>query len=301
MRRMRLGTIGVWAPQLRSRDQAKVRDRAAYLEGLGYGAVWVPGGAGGDLFADVDAALEATREIVVATGVLNIWMHDAADTAAWHAGTRRRNPGRMLLGLGASHASIVETVAGRPYVKPLSALRRYLDALDAAPEPVPAGQRVLAALGPRMLELAGERSLGAHPYLTGAEHTRLARQALGPGPMLAPELKVVLDTDPERARAVARTHLGPYLDLPNYSRNLLRTGFDQADLDDGGSDRLVDGVVAWGDAETIVRRAQEHVDAGADHVCVQVLTADRRDVPLDAWRELAPALLGGVAPSQRAS
>jgi probable F420-dependent oxidoreductase len=295
---MRLGTIGVWAAQLRSRDRSKIKNIAATLEQLGYGTAWIPGGAGGDLFGDVDAALEATSEIVVATGILNIWMHGAAETAAWHADSRERHPGRTLLGLGASHARLVESATDQLYRKPLSALRGYLDELDAAPSPVPADQRILAALGPKMLELAAERSLGAHPYLIDPEHTRIARETLGPDAVLAPELKVVLDTDPERARAVARGHLASYLELPNYTRNLLRTGYEEADLDGGGSNRLIDGVVAWGDADAVVRRAQDHIDAGADHVCVQVLTAERRDVPLAAWRELAPALLGGVTPRQ---
>jgi probable F420-dependent oxidoreductase len=286
----RIGTIGVWAAQLRSRDRGRVREIAAAIEDIGYDAAWVPGGAGGDLLGDVDAALDATRRITVATGILNIWAHDAAEVAAWHAGVRERHPGRMLLGLGASHGSLVDG-----YRKPLSAMRGYLDALDAAPDPVPAEQRVLAALGPKMLELAATRSGGAHPYLVTAEHTRVARAALGPGPLLAPELKVVLDTDPARAREIARAHLASYLELPNYTRNLLRTGFTEADLADGGSDRFVDGVVAHGDTAAVVRRAREHLDAGADHVCVQVLTAQRREVPIDAWRDLAPALSDGLA------
>lgn len=291
---MRFGTVGVWAPQLRSRDRSKIVEIADTLDQLGYSVAWVPGGAGGDLFGDVDASLAASRRITVATGVLNIWMHDALRTAEWHAEVRRSHPGRLLLGLGASHAPLVESVTDRSYHRPLSALRDYLDALDTAPSPVPADERILAALGPKMLELAAGRSLGAHPYLTDPAHTRIARDALGPAALLAPELKVVLDLDPERARATARKHLGPYLELPNYSRNLLRTGYQEADLLGGGSDRLIDGVVARGDVDAVVRRAREHLDAGADHVCVQVLTPDRRDVPFTAWRELAPALLGGL-------
>jgi probable F420-dependent oxidoreductase len=290
-----LGTIGVWAAHLRSRDRGRIADVAATIDKLGYGTLWIPGGAGGDVFGDVDAALDATAHAVVATGILNIWMHPAAETAAWHASTRDRHPRRMLLGLGNSHAPLVEAT-DRAYLRPFSAMREYLDALDAAPSPVPAQQRILAALGPKMLGLAAQRSLGAHPYLIDATHTAVAREALGPDAVLAPELKVVLDTDSDRARATARAHLASYLQLPNYTRNLLRTGYTDSDVAAGGSDRLVDGVVACGDVDTVVRRAQEHVDAGADHVCIQVLTADRRDVPFEAWRELAPALLGGVAP-----
>jgi probable F420-dependent oxidoreductase len=281
----RLGAVGVWAAHLRSRDPGRIRDVATTIEDLGYEVAWVPGGSGGDLLAHVDTALGATGRITVATGILNIWAHDAGEVAAWHAGVRGRHPDRMLLGLGAGHAEHVEN-----YRRPLSAMRSYLDALDAAPDAVPADERLLAALGPRMLALAAERACGAHPYLVDPGHTLTARAALGPGPLLAPELKVVLDDDPARARAVARAHLASYLELPNYTSNLRRVGYTDDDLADGGSDRLVDGVVAHGDVAAIVRRAREHVDAGADHICIQVLTADRREVPAEAWRALAPAL-----------
>lgn len=229
-------------------------------------------------------------------GTIGVWAaHLRSRDRGRIAGTRERHPGRMLLGLGSSHAPLVEAT-DRRYLRPFSAMRDYLDALDAAPSPVPAGQRMLAALGPRMLELSAQRSLGAHPYLVDAMHTAVAREALGPEAVLAPELKVVLDTDPGRARATARAHLASYLQLPNYTRNLLRTGYTESDVADGGSDRLVDGVVACGDVDVAMRRAQDHIDAGAEHICVQVLTADRREVPFAAWRELAPALLSGVAP-----
>lgn len=287
---MELGPIGAWAAQLRSRDTAKIADVAAAVEKAGFGTAWVPGGAGGDLFGAVDAALDATTTLTVATGILNIWAHEVGDTARWHAATRGRHPGRMLLGLGASHAPLVQSL-GQEYRRPLAALRDYLDRLDAADPPVPADQRILAALGPRMLELAAGRSIGAHPYLTGPAHTRTARATMGPDAVLAPELKVVLETDPVRARAIARDHLGTYLGLPNYTRNLLREGYDESDLADGGSDHLVDGVVAWGDVDHVVGRARAQWDAGADHVCVQVLTEHRGDVPFDAWSVLGPALL----------
>jgi len=275
-----LGPFGVWTAHLRSRDRGKIAAVAAAVEECGYGTAWIPGAFGGELLGDVDAALAATSRITVATGVLNIWAHDAGEVAAW---VRRHHSDRLLLGLGASHPQAIAA-----YAKPLAAMTAYLDALDAAA--VPADQRILAALGPKMLALAGARSLGAHTYFVDVEHTRVARAALGDGPVIAPELKVVLDPDPARARAVARAHLAYYLELTNYTRNLLRTGYTEADLADGGSDRLVDGVVAWGDAESVARRAQAHLDAGADHVCVQVLTADRREVPYEAWKELAAAL-----------
>jgi probable F420-dependent oxidoreductase len=284
-----LGTIGVWSAQLRSRNRDRVREIASTLDGLGYGTLWVPGGAGGDLFGDVDAVLDATTRAVVATGVLNIWMHPAEGTAAWYSAASQRHPGRVLLGLGSSHAQLVETT-GQTYRRPLSALRNYLSDLDAAATPVPDSRRILAALGPKMLELAAERSIGAHTYFVDPVHTQVARVAMGPSAVLAPELKVVFESDARQARAIARLHLESYLQLPNYTRNLLKTGYSEEDLSGGGSDRLIDGVVAWGTTDTIAKRAQEHVDAGADHVCIQVLTADRRDVPWEAWRELAPAL-----------
>ncbi|WP_283134678.1 LLM class F420-dependent oxidoreductase [Rhizohabitans arisaemae] len=290
-----LGTIGVWSALLRGPDRDRIRDVTAFLDELGYGTLWTPGGTGGDLFGDVDAMLAASSRAVIATGVLNIWMHDAAETAAWYADANARHPGRLLLGLGSSHASRIEAV-GRTYDKPLTALREYLDALDAAPSPVPAEHRVLAALGPKALALAGERSAGVHPYLVDSTHTHTARQVLGPDPLLAPELKVVLDTDRARVRATAGPHLAVYLGLPNYTRNLLRSGFTEGDFADGGSDRLLDRLVAWGDVDAIVARAQEHIDAGADHVCIQVVTADWTEIPRTTWAELAPALLEGVTP-----
>ncbi|HEV7976075.1 TIGR03620 family F420-dependent LLM class oxidoreductase [Amycolatopsis sp.] len=285
---MDIGKVGVWAPQFRDRDSGKIADVAASVEADGYKTAWVPGGSGGDLFGDVDVVLGATERMVVATGVLNVWMHEAADTARWYTKAASRHPDRLLLGLGASHGVLVEAT-GRTYAKPLTVLREYLDALDAAPTPVPGDRRMVAALGPRMLELAGARSLGAHPYLTGPEHTRIAREVLGPDALLAPELMVVFSADPGEAREIARSGLALYMQLPNYTRNLVRTGFSEADISEV-SDRLVDGLVAWGDVEQISAKAREHWDAGADHVCIQVLTARREDVPWEAWSELAPAL-----------
>jgi len=282
---MDLGRVGVWSAQLRYGDRGAIREAAAELEDLGYGALWVPGGAGGDVLGDCARLLDATRRVVVATGILNIWMHDAADVAAGH---QRLARGRFLLGLGVSHALLVDRTG--TYERPLAKMREYLDRLDAASPPVPVAERVLAALGPRMLELARDRSAGAHPYLTTPDHTAVARAVLGPGPLLAPEQKVVLETDAGRARAIAREALAIYLRLPNYTNNLLRSGFTTDDLAGGGSDRLVDRVVAWGDVETVAARIGEHFAAGADHVCIQVLLPDRAAMPLDEWRRLRPAL-----------
>lgn len=189
---------------------------------------------------------------------------------------------------------MVDFVKGHQYDKPLSKMSAYLDAMDAAiyvsPRPE-APQRVLAALGPKMLALAAEKAQGAHPYFVPVEHTPRAREALGAGPLLCPEQAVVLDTDPESARAAARLHMATYLTLPNYTNNLRRLGWDDEDLDGGGSDELVDAIVAWGDEDAIVARVQAHLDAGADHVAVQVLDAAPTTLPLPQWRTLAPALL----------
>jgi probable F420-dependent oxidoreductase len=204
-------------------------------------------------------------------------------------------PGRFVLGLGVSHQPMVEGLRGQTYARPLTAMREYLDRMDSsvfmAPEPPEPPLRVLAALGPRMLTLASERADGAHPYNVPPEHTARAREILGPDKLLAPEQAVVLETDPAEARRIGRGHAAIYRDLPNYMNNLRRFGITDDDLAGDGSDRLVDTMVAWGDANAIRARVQEHFDAGADHVAVQVLTADRAALPLDEWRELAPALL----------
>jgi probable F420-dependent oxidoreductase len=285
-----LGGVGVWSAALRYRAQDEVADAAAELESLGYSALWFPD-TGGDVFGAAATLLEATRSIVVATGVLNLWMHDPADTAVGFARLSTDHPGRFLLGIGASHAPIVDGTEPGRYRRPLAAMGAYLDALDTAEPPVPAQARVLAALGPKMLTLAREWAAGAHPYLTTPEHTQRAREILGADKLLAPEQKVVLETDPATAREVGRQHLAGYMRLPNYTNNLRRLGFTDDDLAGAGSDRLVDALVAWGDEATIARRVREHHDAGANHVCIQALTGDRNTFPREAWRRLAPAFV----------
>jgi len=284
-----LGRVGIWSGHFRlgrGATEDELRAAAAELEALGYPALWIPGGAGGPVAVDVARVLAVTTRLVVATGILNIWMHEPAEAAAEHARLRERSGGRFLLGLGVSHRPSVER-SGATYERPLAKLRSYLDALDAASPPVPADERVLAALGPRALELARDRSLGTHPYFTTPEHTAVARGVLGDGPLLAPELMVVLETDPVRAREVARRTVVRYLALPNYTNNLLRTGFTEDDIAGEGSDRLVDAVVAWGDVDAIAARVRAHHDAGSDHVCLQVLRADPAALPLEEWRALA--------------
>jgi probable F420-dependent oxidoreductase len=280
----RLGRIGVWARELRFHpDAGEIADAASELEELGYGTLWIPD-VGGDVFGAVDLLLDATTTTTVATGILNIWTQPAAEVAP--ATMRRAQSGRFALGLGASHAALIDR-----YDKPLTAMRGYLDALDTAEPPVPVGERLLAALGPKMLELSGTRAAGAHPYLVPVEHTRLARGILGPDPVLAPELAVVLDADHERGMQRAREHVAGYLELPNYANNLRRLDFAEEDLADGGSDRLVEALVAVGDAETIAARVAEHLEAGADHVCIQAVGPMGQPLPRETWRGLAQAVL----------
>ncbi len=280
-----LGRYGVWSVALRSEDPDRSGERAeaaAELEELGFGTVWL---GGSSAVHHAEPLLTATSTLAVGTSIQSIWQHEADATAAAYAGLEKTHPGRFLLGLGVSHAKLAAQ-----YRRPYSALVTYLDALDAAG--VPAGRRVLAALGPRTLELSRERAAGAIPYLVTAEHTAQAREILGAGPLLAPELKVVLETDPDRARALARAYLAMYLELPNYTNTFLRLGFTEADLAGGGSDRLVDAVFAWGDEDRIRERIRAFEAAGADHLALQVVDGgDRESLPREGWRRLA-ALLG---------
>jgi probable F420-dependent oxidoreductase len=272
--RIELGTVGVWR-----HPSELTPEMAAEVEALGYGAIWLGGSPGGDLSV-VENVLDETDRIAVATGIVNVWKDDAATIGADYHRITARHPGRFLLGLGIGHPE-----ATQEYQRPYAKLVSYLDELDDLK--VPADGRVLAALGPRVLQLAAERTAGAHPYLVTPEHTRWARQILGEGPLLAPDQKVVLETDPERARAIARPRVEhPYLGLTNYLSNLRRLGFTDADFADGGSDALVDALVVHGDADALARGVTAHLDAGADHVAVQALGPD----PLPALRALARSL-----------
>lgn len=292
---MEIGRVGIWTFALDLQPAAQAQAAAAEIEALGYGAIWIPEALGREAFTNAALLLAGTRRIAVATGIASIWARDAMAMAAAQKTLAEAYPNRFLLGIGVSHAPMVG-MRGHQYDKPLSAMRAYLDAMDAAPflahAPADPPPRVLAALAPKMLRLAAERAAGSHPYFVPPEHTVFARQAMGPGPLLAPEQAVVLETDPATARAVARAHMSVYLGLPNYVNNLKRLGFAAADIANGGSDRLVDAIVAWGDVDAIVRRVSAHRDAGADHVGVQVLDPDPRVLPMRQWRALAPALLG---------
>lgn len=283
----RFGSIGIWSSALHqpgATDAAAVADAVAELDELGYGTIWI---GGSPSVEQVRPVIDASSRITVATGIMSIWQHEAASVAARFAELEKDAPGRFVLGLGVSHDSMTPQ-----YARPYSAMVAYLDALDAAPVPVPASRRVLAALGPKMLRLAAERSLGAHPYLVTVEHTAQAREGLGPDALLAPELMVVLDTDLDRARTTARTTLARYLALPNYTGNLLRLGFTEDDFAGGGSERLLDALFALGDVESAVARVDAYRGAGADHVALQVLTAEdgQNGLPRAEWRALASAL-----------
>jgi probable F420-dependent oxidoreductase len=272
---MELGQIGIWR---RRREGVEALDE---LEALGYGALWI--GSSPSL-AQARPFLERSSTLAIATGILNIWRHEPADVAAGHAELRREFPDRFLLGIGVGHPE-----ATREYRRPLAAMRAFFDGLDAAPEPVPREERVAAALGPKMLQLAAERSLGAHPYFVPVDHTRFARETVGPDALLVPEVAVVVEPDPETARQHARAYAATYLAASNYTRNLLRLGFTERDLADGGSDRLIDAVIPHGSAEAVAEAVRSHLDAGADHVCLQPL--GHGPAPLDDYRALAGALL----------
>jgi len=285
---MELSGIGVWSQQLRYGDAAEAAEAAAELEELGYTALWVPD-VGGPLFDAVGRLLAATRETVVATGILNLWMHTPEESAQAHASLTAEHGDRFLMGIGVSHAPLIDSREPGRYRRPLTAMRSFLDGLDAASPAVPKESRVLAALGPKMLALAAERANGVHPYLVSPEHTRRAREAVGKGPLVLPEQTVILCSTRDEARAIGTDWLRGYLSLPNYANNLLRLGFTSEDVE-SVSDRLFDALIAWGDEEAVKRRVDEHRDAGADHVCVQVLTSDMNAFPREEWRRLAAAL-----------
>jgi probable F420-dependent oxidoreductase len=288
-RNMDLSGIGIWDQQLRTGDPGEVTDAAAELESLGYSALWIHD-VGGDVFGALRHLLEATRTVTVATGILNLWMHPAEEAAARRAELVAAHGPRLMLGIGVSHAPIVDAIEPGRFKNPIETMNAYLDGLDAVSEPVPAGERMLAALRPRMIELAGRRTRGAFPYNMTPEHTARAREILGPAGLLATEQKVVLERDPATARAAGRKHLAMYFGLPNYVNAWRWLGFTDDDLADGGSDRLVDAVVAWGDEDAIARRIADHRAAGADHVCIQALAEDMKAARA-TWQELAPVLL----------
>ncbi len=286
----RLTGTGIWSSTLRYGDAGEAAAVAAELEEIGYSALWIPD-IGGDLFGPLGNLLGATTRATIATGILNIWMHPPQETAAQHAALTAEHGPRFLCGIGISHRPLIDRVnPPGTYQKPIETMAAYLDGLDTAEPALAPADRVIAALGPKMLELARTRAAGTHPYLVTPELTAAARRGVGADALVACEQGVVLDTDPSSARATARLHLNTYLGLPNYSNNWKRQGFTDDDLAAGGSDRLVDALVAWGDEAAIAARIQQHRDAGADHVCIQALTDDPRAFPIAQWRVLAGAL-----------
>src|SRR3954468_1318355 len=278
---MEIGRIGVWT-SYRPFGIERAGEAAKIVEQLGYGAWWV---GGSPHVPDVRPILEATSTLVAATGILNVWINEPGETAAADAALREEFGGRFMLGIGIGHREA--TSEDR---RPLETMRAFVDGLDASATAPPVDGRCLAALGPKMLDLAGERTAGTHTYFVPVEHTRFAREQLGSGPLVAPELACVVDTDPVRAKAVARDYAKLYLGLRNYTQGLLRFGFTERDLDDGGSDRLIDAVVPQGSAEQIAEVVRAHLDAGADHVCVQPL--GEQGIPRESWTALAEVLLG---------
>jgi probable F420-dependent oxidoreductase len=276
---MDFGKIGIWT-SYRPFGIERAGEAAKLAEDLGYGTWWV---GSSPHVPDVRPILEATTSLVAATGILNVWNNDPAETAAQDAELRAAFPGRFMLGIGIGHPE-----ATSDYKRPLTAMRAFLDGLDASDTPPPVDERCLAALGPKMLDLSRERTAGTHPYFVPVEHTRVARERVGPGKLVAPEVACVVDTDADRARAIARGYAKLYLGLRNYTKNLLDFGFTEADIADGGSDRLIDAVVPHGSADQLAEVVQAHLDAGADHVCLQPLGED--GIPRESWTALADAL-----------
>ena len=286
---MQLGRLGVWF----FTDALAAPDAAAFarrVEALGYSALWIPEAVGREPFAHASWLLSNTQRLVVATGIANIYARDPVTARQGQLTLAEQSGGRFLLGLGVSHAPMVERVRGHAYAAPVATMRAYLERHRAAPylgpRPPEEPPTVIAALGPKMLELAREKAQGAHPYLVPPEHTALARKILGKGPWLCTEQKVLLVRDASKARDLARKAVAIYLGLPNYRNNLLRFGYSDSDFDAGGSDRLIDALVAWGDEQALAKRVQAHLDAGADHVCIQPVHPEGLPLPDDRVLEL---------------
>ena len=292
---LRTHPTGLWTGALEALPIAAAQEVVAELDALGWGSLWFGEAYGREAFTAAQAYLAATERLIVGTGIANIYARGAMAAAAAARTVEGTAPGRFVLGLGVSHQPLVERDRGEVYRAPLPAMTEYLDAMDAAPyfgADAVQPPRMLAALGPKMLELARSRTAGAHPYLVTPQHTMEARAVLGETPLLVVEQAVVLDQPRDEALRRAHEHLTIYTGLPNYRNNWLRLGFDESDFGRGGSDRLADALVTMGDAALISARVDEHLEAGADHVLLQVLGTDLGQVPLDEWRVLAAALSG---------
>lgn len=276
---MDFGKFGAWTSYRQfGKENAGAAARAA--EEAGLGTFWL---GGSPRLEETRPLLEGSEKLVVATSIVNIWGYDPADLAAEYAALEADFPGRLCVGIGVGHPE-----ATSDYKRPLTNLEAFLDGIDAAEAPIPTDRRIIAALGPKMLRMSARRSLGTIPYFSSVDHTRFARETVGPDALVIPELACVLDEDPERARATARAYAKLYLGLSNYTNALLEHGFDQADIEDGGSDRLIDHVIPHGTAADIADAARAHVEAGADHVALQALGAE--GIPADEWSRLAAAL-----------
>jgi probable F420-dependent oxidoreductase len=291
--RERLGPVGVWLGALGRVPVAQEWQAARRIEELGYGSLWAGERIGGkEAFAHQGILLAATERIITGTGIANVWARHPAAMQGGGATLGAGYPGRFILGVGISHAPMVDS-SGQAYEKPLDHMMRYLDGMDASAQDAPATEvpvpRVLAALRPKMLALSRDRADGAHPYFVPASHTPLAREVIGPDKLLIPEQAVVLNTDPAQARRVARDHMRAYLKLPNYVNNLHHLGFTDEDTSAPGSDRLVDAIVAWGDEAALEARVREHLDGGADHVLLQPL--GELEKAIQQLERLAPAVL----------
>ncbi|TMC31360.1 MAG: TIGR03620 family F420-dependent LLM class oxidoreductase [Chloroflexi bacterium] len=289
----KLGRTGAWSFDVERLGANDARGYARELERLGVTVLWIPESLGSkEIFAHSSLLLGATERLIVAPGIANIFARDPVAMANGQRALCDAYPGRFLLGLGVSHAPTVKARTGITWEKPVTHMRAYLDAMDKAPYTGKAVDtpRILAALGPQMLKLAAERSLGAHPYFVPVEHTTTARKTVGSGPLLAVEQAAVLATDPAVARATARRHMKRYLDLDNYANNLRRLGWSDGDIANGGSDALVDAIVAWGEPSAVRKRVEDHLARGADHVCIQVIRVDLAAPPAQEWGMLAKAL-----------
>lgn len=293
--RVDLGRVGIWYGMIDSLPTPQARKAARLVEDLGYGALWVAEAVGRDPFVGAALLLDATERLAIATGIANIYARDPMTMVAGQRTLAEAFPDRFLLGMGVSHGHLVAGIRKLDWSRPYTHMVDYLDRMDTALYMAVSAEhdpgRVLAALGPKMLALSASRANGALTYFSPPEHTALARQTMGPDALLAAEQMVVLSTDPDEARRIARAGMAIYLRLPNYFDNLVRLGFTETDRDDGGSDRLVDAVVAWGTPEQIAERVTQHHEAGADHVCVQVLRDDLSTAPEPEWRQLAGVLL----------
>ena len=295
------GKIGIWTHQLDGVPSGRAREAASEIEEMGFGAIWIPETAGRDPFVHSSLLLSATQKIVLATGIASIYSRDALAMASATRTLSEAFANRFLLGVGVSHGPFVEVIRGHSWEKPLEHLSSYIENLKKSPfwafPPEDEAPICIGALGPKALKLAAESTWGAHPYNVTSDHTAMAREIMGEDAFLAPMVAVILETDSLKARELARKDLSIYLDLPNYRNNFLRIGFTEDDLSEGGSDRLLDAIRPWGDIQTVATKITEHFEAGADHVCVQLVVDQteqhefQNGLPIKQWQLLAESLL----------